>query len=172
MTSKRGVILVGHGSIPKDCPKDIITRFKTAEAKRRASGGEPTAEERELDAVIRGWPRTPGSDPYREGIDRLAEELSPLLDGTRLATAYNEFCAPSVAAAVEEMVEDGIQEITVVPTMLTPGGVHSEVDIPQDVERLRAAYPGIRITYAWPFDLVRLAEMLAAHLRTQQAMEG
>ena len=168
MSRKSGVILVGHGSIPKDCPKDIITAFKAAEAARRVTGGEPTQEERELEAIIRGWPRAKGSDPYREGIEKLAERLEPLLEGARLATAYNEFSAPSIETVVDEMARDGILEITVIPTMLTPGGVHSEVDIPEELERLKRAYPTTEIRYGWPFDLDRLARMLADHLRAGQ----
>ena len=159
-----GVVLVGHGAVAKDCPRELVRRFKAAEARRQATGGEPTAEERELEQRIRRWPRTSASDTYQAGIEALAERLQPLLPGGLLAVAYNEFCAPSVEEAVHELAEKGVKEITVVPTMMTPGGVHSEIDIPQSLQQAQVALPKVKIRYAWPFDLDRLAEMLASHL--------
>ena len=34
-TEKRGVVLVGHGGIPRDCPQELVTRLKRLEAQRR-----------------------------------------------------------------------------------------------------------------------------------------
>ena len=43
--SQRGVVLVGHGGIPVDYPREALTALKTLEAKRRATGGDATPEE-------------------------------------------------------------------------------------------------------------------------------
>lgn len=164
---RRAVILVGHGSPPADCPRELVMRLKGLEGRRAAAGGPPGApsvEERELDARIRAWPRTPENDPYRAGIERLASELAPLLGGAELTVAYNEFCAPTLAEAVAAAVARGAAEITVVPSMLTPGGVHSEVEIPEAIAHLRAEHPSILLRYAWPFDLGQVARLLAAHV--------
>jgi sirohydrochlorin cobaltochelatase len=48
-TDKRGIVLVGHGGIPKDCPQDLVTRLKRLEAQRRAAKQPPSPEELELD---------------------------------------------------------------------------------------------------------------------------
>ena len=64
-TAVRGVILVGHGGIPKGCPQELITKLKRLEGQRRAAGTPMSAEERELDTQIRRWPRTPETDPYQ-----------------------------------------------------------------------------------------------------------
>jgi sirohydrochlorin cobaltochelatase len=162
--SQWGVVLVGHGAVAKDCPRELVTRLKAVEARRRATDGESTAEEIALEQRIRRWPRTSANDTYQAGIEALAERLRPLRKGDLLAVAYNEFCAPSVEEAVHDLVEKGAKGITVVPTMMTPGGAHSEIDIPHSLERARAALPGVEIRYAWPFELDRLAEMLASHL--------
>jgi sirohydrochlorin cobaltochelatase len=164
----RGIILVGHGGIPKDYPRERLTKLRALEARRRATGGPPTAEEMELDREIRQWPRTPKTDPYRAGLEALAAELKPFLDGERFTIAYNEFCAPTVQEAVSEMVALGVKEIVVVPSMLTPGGSHSEIEIPETLERLRAEHDGLSIRYAWPFDLTAVAGMLAAQLQRFQ----
>lgn len=159
-----GVVLVGHGAVARDCPRELVTRLKALEAQRRVTGGPPTAEEHELDAHIRQWPRTPQNDPYHHGIEALAERLRARLTGTQVLVAFNEFCAPTVEAAVEDLVAAGVSDISIVPSMLTPGGVHSEVDIPQTIEPLRARYPRVTLRYAWPVDLDLIADMLSRHL--------
>jgi sirohydrochlorin cobaltochelatase len=163
--SQRGVLLVGHGGVPTDYPRELVTKLKTLEARRRAGGTEPTAEEIDLDRRIRQWPRTPETDPYRAGFEALAGHLEGLLDGAHFAIAYNEFCAPTVEEALEEMIQAGIATITVVPSMLTPGGSHSEIEIPESVQRLRVRFPQTDIRYAWPFDLSAVATMLARQLQ-------
>ena len=50
-TVRRGVILVGHGGIPKGCPQELVTKLKRLEAQRRAAKLPPSAEELELDSV-------------------------------------------------------------------------------------------------------------------------
>jgi sirohydrochlorin cobaltochelatase len=159
-TEKRGVVLVGHGGIPKDCPQDLVTRLKRLEAQRRAAKMPPSQEEAELDTKIRGWPRTADTDPYRSGLEALAAALRPQLDGVLFAVAYNEFCAPTLEEAVEELIKKGATHIVVTTTMFTPGGSHSEVEIPEILDRLRPLHPGVDLRYAWPFDLSMVAKML------------
>jgi sirohydrochlorin cobaltochelatase len=164
------VVLVGHGGVPKDYPRDDVRRLKALEGQRAARGGAPGDEETLLDRRIRQWPRTARTDPYQAGIEALAAALRPRLHGVRLTVAYNEFCAPSLADAVDALVADGVRTITVIPTMLTPGGSHSEIDIPDALAELRAQHPDVALHYAWPVDVELLAAMLADHL--QRVMSG
>jgi sirohydrochlorin cobaltochelatase len=164
MKALDAVVLVGHGAVPSDCPRDLVTRLKALEGRRRATGGVTTAEEAELDARIRGWPRDAGTDPYGAGLEALASRLRPLLGGARLAVAYNEFAAPTLEDAVDGLVAGGANAIAVVPSMLTPGGVHAEVEIPETIARLRAKHPAIALRYVWPFDLEAVAKLLATHV--------
>lgn len=164
----RGVVLVGHGGIPKDYPRELITKLRGLETTRRASGGPPSAEEIELEHRLRRWPRTPQTDPYQAGLEALAARLKTSLNGDLFAIAYNEFCAPTVEEAVETLIADGATAITVVPSMLTPGGSHSELEIPETLKHLCAKHPGIAIRYAWPFDLSQVASMLAGQLKRFQ----
>lgn len=162
---KQGVVLVGHGGIPRDCPQDLVTRLKRLEAQRRAAKLPPSQEEVDLDRRIRRWPRTSETDPYQAGLVAVAEALRPYLDGALFGVAYNEFCAPTLEEAVDDLVGNGATRITVVTTMFTPGGSHSEVEIPEILERLRPQYPGIELRYAWPFDLQLVAKTLVEQLR-------
>lgn len=160
----RAILLVGHGGVPRDCPRELISRLKALEGQRAARGGKPSDEERALDRRIRDWPRTPDTDPYQAGVERLAAALRARLGAIRVAVAYNEFCAPSLEEAVDRLIAGGATHITVVPTMLTPGGAHSELEIPAALAALRARHSGVALHYAWPFDVAPLADMLAAHL--------
>lgn len=164
----KGVILVGHGGIPKGFPGDEVSKLKRLEAQRRAAGKPMSEEEYELDQKIRLWPRTPEIDPYQAGLERLATHLKPLTGGGHFSIAYNEFCTPTMEEAIEKQIADGAKDITVVSTMFTPGGSHSEYEIPEEMAELRKKHPGITLTYAWPFDLGKVAEMLAAHIKQFQ----
>ena len=160
----RGVILVGHGGIPKGCPQELVMKLKRLEAQRRAAGAPMSEEERELDIRIRRWPRTPETDPYQSGLEAVAAQLRANLGEVLFAVAYNEFCAPTLEESVEELIKKGATHITVTTTMFTPGGAHSEVEIPEILEQLRKQYPDIVLRYAWPFDMNLIAVMLATQV--------
>ena len=161
----RGVILVGHGGIPKGCPQELITKLKRLEAQRRKAGAPMSAEEHELDTRIRRWPRTPETDPYQSGLEAVAAELRANLGNVLFAVAYNEFCAPTLEESVEELIKKGATHITVTTTMFTPGGSHSEVEIPEILCHLRPQHPKVELRYAWPFDLTLVANTLTEQIK-------
>ena len=163
-TVVRGVILVGHGGIPKGCPQELVTKLKRLEAQRRAAKMPPSPEEIELDGKIRRWPRTPETDPYQSGLEAVAAQLRANLGEVLFAVAYNEFCAPTLEDSVKELIKKGATHITVTTTMFTPGGSHSEVEIPGILEQLRKQHPDIVLRYAWPFDMNLIAAMLATQV--------
>ena len=120
-----------------------------------------TAREAELDRKVRDWPRTPQTDPYQAGVEAIAAALRQKLKGREVATAYNEFCAPTIEEAVERLIAAGAGAVTVITTMYTRGGVHSETEIPEIVADLRKKHPEVDLRYAWPFALDKLGGMLA-----------
>ncbi len=166
MSHRHVVILVGHGAPPLGFPREEVARLKALEGRRRAAGAAMSAEEETLDRKIRAFPRTPENDPYRTGIEALAAALRPRLGGAALLVAYNEFCGPSLEEAVASAAEGGATAITVLPSMLTPGGVHAEVEIPESVTALQARFPDLTLVYAWPFDLDAVAGLLAAQVES------
>lgn len=155
----RAVLLVGHGAPPRDAPPSLVARLKALEGARRRSGAAPSDEERALDAQLRTWPRDASNDPYREGLLRLAAAMQARTERT-VALAFNELCAPSIEEAIGALVAGGAREIVVVTTMVTPGGVHAEVEIPEAVELCKKTHSSVEITFAFPFDLGVVAEML------------
>lgn len=162
---RRGVILVGHGGIPRGCPQEIVTKLKRLEAQRRVAKQPASPEEMELDTKIRQWPRTRETDPYQSGLEAVAAQLHANLGDVLFAVAYNEFCAPTLEESVEQLVKKGATHITVTTTMFTPGGSHSEVEIPEILDHLRPQYPGVELRYAWPFDLNLVANTLAQQVQ-------
>jgi sirohydrochlorin cobaltochelatase len=164
VTEASAVVLVGHGSVASDTPRSLVQRLRALEAERRRDGTPISAEERELDARVRRWPRTASTDPYKAGVDAIAEGLRARVG--RVVVAFNEFCAPSLEEAVGGLAQEGVTRITVVTTMLTPGGVHSEVEIPETLRALEREHPGVAFRYAWPFDLEAVAGLLAEACRT------
>lgn len=161
------VVLVGHGSPATDCPPELVGELMSLEWHSGPSSaqGSHHARAAELDAKIRNWPRHSGNDPYKTGLERLGETLRPFLPTDRLIIAYNEFCSPSISQAIDQAVQLGAGKILVISSMVTPGGIHSEKDIPRDVERSRQNHPGISIEYLWPFDLRQVAELFASHIQ-------
>jgi len=156
----KAIILVGHGGVPSDFPKSKLKRLRELEA-RRSHYHIPCEEETNLDFEIRNWPRTAEIDPYQVGVKSIAAHLAEKCPNHRVAVAYNEFCAPTIAQSAAGLVDTGVQEITVISTMLTPGGNHTEHEIPHLVDQLKKTYPDVRFIYAWPFDLDRMAQLLA-----------
>ncbi|MDR4473335.1 MAG: hypothetical protein MRJ92_12065 [Nitrospira sp.] len=62
------------------------------------------------------------------------------------------------------MIKQGATDITVTTTMFTPGGSHSEVEIPEILEQLRTQYPNVALR---PCLAVRSDEGVAATLADQ-----
>jgi sirohydrochlorin cobaltochelatase len=162
---RRAVVLVGHGAVPRDYPRERLMQLRGLEARRRLTNAPPSPEEVALETELRQWPRTAATDPYQAGLKSLAAHLRPRLEPARLVLAYNEFCAPTVGEAVRALAREGVTDIVAVPSMLTPGGVHAEIEIPEIIDALRAAFPRLRLQYAWPFAAEHLASFFVEHLR-------
>jgi sirohydrochlorin cobaltochelatase len=170
MAHKEAVILIGHGGAATDTPKPMVGELKRLEAERMARReAEMSPREAELDKTVREWPRTPETDPYKYGVEEIAKALAPKLGGRRLITAYNEFCAPSVEAAIERLVQEGFTKINLISTMFTRGGLHAECEIPGIVLASKKKYPGVSVEYAWPYDASFIADFLATQLSRRGA---
>lgn len=157
--------MIGHGGTAADTPRPLIAELKRLEGERQGRReATMSAREAELDGQVRAWPRTPETDPYKYGVEEIAQALAPKLGGRKLVVAYNEFCAPSVEAAIEGLVKEGFTRIGLISTMFTRGGVHAEFEIPGLVLSETKKHPGVVIEYAWPFDAGVIADFLAAQL--------
>lgn len=86
-------------------------------------------------------------DPrWAEPFERLAAKLRASRSDPG-SLAYLELMTPDLPAAVAQQAAEGCDAITVVPVFFGQGG-HVRKDLPEIVERCRAAHPGIAIDCA------------------------
>jgi sirohydrochlorin cobaltochelatase len=165
MNTNEAVVLIGHGGSATDTPRALVGELKRLEAERQARRElTMSPREAELDRQVRAWPRRPETDPYKYGVEEIAQALAPRLGGRRLVVAYNEFCAPSVEDAIETLVGEGFERIVLISTMYTRGGIHAECEIPGIVIETRKKHPRVSVEYAWPYEPGFIADFLAAQL--------
>ncbi len=165
MANKEAVVLIGHGGTATDTPKAMVGELMRLEGERQSRRETVMSErEAELDKIVREWPRTPATDPYKYGVEEIARALAPQLSGRKLVAAYNEFCAPSVEDAIARLVKEGFTRISLISTMFTRGGVHAECEIPGIVIESLKKHPGVVVEYAWPYDAEFIAGFLSAQL--------
>lgn len=156
------IVLAAHGAPATDCPRSTIGMFMALESMPRLVKrfGLLQRLKASLDRTVRFWPRTASNDPYREGVDVLAQRIAAQT-GHEVLSGYLEFCAPDIGACIDEAVGRNAGRVVVATTMTTRGGEHSEVEIREIVEAAQKRHPSARILYAWPFDTDRVARMFA-----------
>ena len=173
ITQKVVVVLAMHGEPPNDFPKDEFARFFALHARLHyAEGGDADLHRRyaDLDAKMRGWPRTAENDPFHAASQQMAKQLREST-GLEVVVGFNEFCGPTVEQAIEDAVARKAENIVVVTPMMTQGGTHAEIQIPATVKQARERHPGVSIRYAWPFDPSEVAQFLAKRIR-QESQES
>ena len=111
----------------------------------------------------------PGNEPlktirFTAGSLALASNLAET-SGLETRLAFNEFCDPPLGTAIHQAAAEGAKRIVVVTPMMTAGGEHAEVEIPAELERLKAELEGIELVYAWPFHPREVAQFLTAQVR-------
>ncbi|ESU32313.1 hypothetical protein G3A_11910 [Bacillus sp. 17376] len=70
-------------------------------------------------------------------------------ESTNAAYGFLENARPTIFEAVESCILKGATSVTVVPVLLLPG-IHANVDIPDELERVRQNYPEVEIFYGQP----------------------
>ncbi len=161
------IILAMHGAPSRDFPGNKLHEFMElhAQMEHAPQGDTAQMEQRynELDSEVRNWPRTPENDPFYAGAQDMAAQLASA-SGYEVIVGYNEFCAPRIDEAMDQAAVQGADKIIVVTPMMTRGGEHAEKEIREEIERGRKKYPGVEISYAWPFEPSEVAQFLAAQV--------
>jgi len=83
--------------------------------------------------------------------------------GARVSIACLQFCEPGLEQAVEELADEGVREILVVPVFISAQG-HVLKDVPSELEAARNSFPGLRIELTEP--LGEMPEVRAAFLQS------
>jgi len=160
------IVLAMHGMPPKDFPekeKMEFFRLHSQHSKPGALSAEQLKRHDELDAQMRIWPRTENNDTFHAASYRIAAEMKKT-NGVEVLVAFNEFCAPGVPETLDRAAALNQGEVVVVTPMLTRGGSHAELEIPEDIEKARQRNPVALFRYAWPFDSGFVASFLNAQV--------
>jgi sirohydrochlorin cobaltochelatase len=160
------IVLAMHGAPPNDFPPGEVSELMGLHSRlEHVPAPQRDALQRrydELDARVRGWPRTADNDPFWAASQALGEALARVA-GCDVVVGFNEFCAPSLDRALDRAAHEATRVVVVTP-MMTRGGEHAEIEIPAEVEAARARHPGVEFVYAWPFDPDDVARFLAGQI--------
>jgi sirohydrochlorin cobaltochelatase len=162
------VVLAAHGAPARDFPIWKVGVLMGLEMSPLGRLPLLAGWQERLAEQVRAWPRTPGNDPYKAAVDELAASLQAEL-GLDVIASYNEFCAPSIPAALDEAVGRGAGRVIVIPTMLLRGNEHTEAEIAGAVEDARQRFPGVSFEYAWPFEPANMLALFAGQVRLRLA---
>lgn len=165
LTGGTAIVLAMHGLPPRDFPQGELADLFGLHAALRASA-PPTDELAQryaaLDARIRAWPRTGANDPFYVGSHELATRLGQET-GRPVFVGFNEFCAPTLDAALDSAAR-AANSVMVITPMMTAGGDHSEIDIPSAIHAARQRHRKVTFIYAWPFGVPDVARFLGEQL--------
>lgn len=165
--SKAVIVLAMHGAPPRDFPGEQMTEFMSLHARVGHGHGDESESMRrrylDLEAKMRTWPRSGQNDPFYSGSQDLAKELGKE-SGLEVIIGFNEFCAPSLDQALERAAARQAEKIIVITPMMTRGGEHSAIDIPEAIRRAQQKFPAQKIVYAWPFSTEDIARFLSSQI--------
>jgi len=164
---KAVIVLAMHGAPPLDFPAGEMAEFMGLHSRLGHASGPMAGADKlrfdQLEAKMRTWPRTGQNDPFYAGSQELARHLRQE-SGLEVIIGFNEFCAPNLDEAFERAAAREADKIVVVTPMMTRGGEHSAVDIPEAIRRAQQKFPGQKIVYAWPFATEDIARFLASEV--------
>ena len=90
--------------------------------------------------------RDPASQEVVQGLLAHVRTQRP---GLRAEAAYVDNASPSVRRALAELAAEGVDDVVVVPLLLTPAS-HSKTDVAASVQAGRLAHPRMRLRYGRP----------------------
>ena len=104
-------------------------------------------------------------DPASQDVVRdLLARTAALRPGLKVHAAYVDNASPSIRAALHDLVAQGVDDVVVLPLLLTPAS-HSKTDVAASVRAGRLHHPGVRLRYGRPLGPHPvLVQVLAARL--------
>ncbi|MHA2003875.1 MAG: sirohydrochlorin chelatase [Candidatus Thorarchaeota archaeon] len=165
---KTRIVLAMHGMPANDFPEDevveLVKLHRIIEKAGDHAPDEMKTRYEHLDDKVRNWERTPDNDPFWAASKMLAEKLQTAT-GFDVIVGFNEFCGPSLEAALETAASDSTERVIVVTPMMTPGGEHSEEDIPEAILSTKSRFEDVEFTYAWPFPIADVVAFLMSQIQ-------
>lgn len=160
------IVLAMHGAPPNDVsPREVIELVGLHHGLEHAPAFVRAwlrSRYRKLDARMRARPRSAQNDPFWAGSQELAEHLQAAT-GAPVIVGYNEFCAPTLDEALDQAAAQA-DTVMVITPMMTRGGEHSEIEIPDAVRRAQERHPTVSFKYVWPLEVAAVARFLAEQM--------
>ena len=119
---------------------------------------------RALVLVGHGSRRPAGNKKLLGLAERVAQKF-----GSPVYTGFLELAAPHASVAIDQAVQDGAQEVVVVPAVLLAAG-HAKNDVPVLVNQARTRHPGVQFYSSRPLG-VHPGMLKALHDRIDSARE-
>lgn len=125
-----------------------------------------------MTGVLLGVAHGSRDEASQAGVQELLALVSTQRPGLRTEAAFVDNASPSIASALRSLAQQGIQDVTVVPLLLTAAS-HSKTDVAGSIQAGRLDHPSLHLRYARPLgphpvlvDVLarRLAEVGAAEL--------
>ena len=89
-------------------------------------------------------------DPASQAVvEELLRRTAALRPGLRTGAAYVDNASPSIRRALAQLADDGVDDVVVLPLLLTPAS-HSKTDVAASVQVGRLAHPRMRLRYGRP----------------------
>ncbi len=153
---KKVLILIGHGDIPYDFPKEKLKEYFKLRTLQR-SGSINEEEKRyflKLEEELKKWKRNKSNDSHYFNIKKFSKYLQKKIN-IKVDFAFNEFCSPDIKEKFEE-IKDKYDEFYFLPTMIF-SGKHTHFEIKKKIEDLKKENPDKKIFYVYPLkeDLVK-----------------
>lgn len=122
--------------------------------------------------VLLGVAHGSKDDGVQQVVRDLLSSVERLRPGLRTHPAYVDNASPSMRAAIADLVRDGVDDLAVVPLLLTPAS-HSKTDVAASVQAVRVEHPDVRIRYGRPLGPhPTLVDVLAGRLAEAGARDG
>lgn len=85
-------------------------------------------------------------DPlWHKPIEAVAAHIAALSPQSPVVCAYLELSTPDLATATRELLQSGVESVTILPLFLGVGK-HAREDLPQLVAQMRATHPSVSFT--------------------------
>ena len=98
-------------------------------------------------------------------LDQIVSLLKAKLNIKHIEKAFLQFSDMSLGKGLEKLIDQGVNDIKVVPYFLFEG-VHIKEDIPNEIKEFAQSYPQVRITLGRTLGADRrLAEVLADRIK-------
>lgn len=99
--------------------------------------------------VLLGVAHGSKDEASQEVVRSLLQGAADLRPGLRAVPAYVDNASPSVRVAVQALVDEGVDDVVVLPLLLTPAS-HSKTDVAASVQAARREHPRLRLRYGRP----------------------